>query len=134
MIILTVWITIKAVFFKILEVRDHAIIKWRKLHFLNTHFRVQILWVSDLSPGHAFWFSFRGHLWSTTEIMDGRGSFQVHFGDHLQSWIIYSTVKYAHFWHIERRQKNAVKSERTTFWHHCRGHLKSSTNVAGSSF
>ena len=33
-----------------------------------------------------------------------------------------------------RRQINAVRSERTTFWHHCRGHLKSLTKVASSSF
>ena len=54
------------------------------LSFLNTHFRVQILWVSDLSPNHAFWFSFRDHLCLTTGIINGRGSFQVLFGDHLR--------------------------------------------------
>ena len=41
-----------------------------------------------------FLFFFRDHLRSTLGITCGRGSFAVHFGDHLRLEIICGTVQY----------------------------------------
>lgn len=120
------------------------------LSFLNRHFRVQILWVSDLSPSQlhsdfpsgiiCVWqrgsLTVEDHFRSILGIICGTvlGSFAI--VDHLRycTNVNLTPRKLAKLWQIERRQINAIKSERTTLWHHFRGHLKSLTKVAGSSF